>query len=276
MPETKNGFMITSGELASWILREDERLLLINKPALVVCHPSKHGPWSSLVSACREYSGLERVHLVYRLDRETSGALVLAKERTLASRLQTAVERRQVTKRYLAILEGGFSGEHEVDVPIGPDLGSVVVAKRRAVASPDAVPALTRFRALASGGGFSVVEAEPVTGRTHQIRAHAEWLGHRVVGDKIYGPSPMCFLEFIEDGWTPALAARLPLNRQALHCLSVDFRLPDGERMTFEAPPTPDLVAFAHERMGLDLMALVGEGGAKVAQRVWRDDEDRS
>ncbi len=249
--------MITPEELASWIIREDERLLLLNKPPLVVCHPSKHGPWSSLVSACREYCGLERVHLIFRLDRETSGALVLAKERALASRLQTAVERRQVGKRYLAILEGDFSGEREVDVPIGPDLGSVVVAKRRAAPAPEAAPALTRFRALASGGGFTVVEAEPVTGRTHQIRAHAEWLGRRVVGDKIYGPSPACFLEFIEDGWTESLAARLPLERQALHCLSVDFRLADGERMTFEAPPTPDLVAFARERMGLDLPALV-------------------
>lgn len=142
-------------------------------------------------------------------------------------------------------------------MPIGPDLGSVVVARRRAAHTPEAVPALTRFRALATGGGFTVVEAEPVTGRTHQIRAHAEWLGHRVVGDKIYGPSPQCFLEFIADGWTESLAARLPLNRQALHCLRVEFNLADGERMTFEAPPTPDLAAFARDRMGVNLMDLM-------------------
>jgi 23S rRNA pseudouridine1911/1915/1917 synthase len=255
MPATADGFVITPEELASWILRDDERLLLLNKPPLVVCHPSKHGPWSSLVGACREFTRLERVHLVFRLDRETSGVLVLAKERTLASRLQTAVERRRVGKSYLAIVEGDFDGVREVDVPIGPDLGSVVVAKRRAAPAPEAVPALTRFRTLARGGGYTVVEAEPVTGRTHQIRAHAEWLGHRVVGDKIYGPSPTCFLEFLEEGWTESLARRLPLNRQALHCRRVEFDLGD-ERMVFAAPPTEDLVAFARERMGVDLAEL--------------------
>lgn len=256
MPTTENGFIITPDELASWIVRESEKEMVINKPPLVVCHPSKHGPWSSLVSACREYTGLPRIHLVFRLDRETSGVIVLAKQRDWASRLQTAVQRRTVTKRYLAIVEGEMHGDHDVDVPIGPDLSSVVVAKRRAAPSPDAQPAQTRFRTLASGGGYSVVEAEPVTGRTHQIRAHAEWLGHRVVGDKIYGPSPTCFLEYIEDGWTESLAARLPLNRQALHCAEVNFHLGDGT-VSYAAPPTDDLVRFAADRMGVDLGACL-------------------
>lgn len=247
--------MITRDELASWIVRDDASLLVVNKPPFIVVHPSKAGTWSSLVSAAREFTGLARVHLVFRLDRETSGVVVLAKERTLASRLQMAVEARRVTKRYLAILHGEFSGEREVDVPIGPDLGSVVYAKRRAAPAPEAVPARTIFRALASAGGFTVVAVEPVTGRTHQIRAHAEWLGHRVVGDKVYGPSPTCFLEFIEGGWSESLARRLLLDRQALHCASVTFQLADGP-MEFAAPPTPDLVAFVRERMGLDLLAL--------------------
>lgn len=255
MPETAGGWTITREEFASWLLRDDERLLVVNKPALVVCHPSKNGPWSSLVGAAREFTGLPRVHLVYRLDRETSGLVVLAKERTLASALQTAVERRRVAKRYLAIVHGEFSGEREVDVPIGPDLGSVVAAKRRAAPAPEAQPARTLFRGLATGGGFSVVEAVPLTGRTHQIRAHAEWLGHRIVGDKIYGPSPTCFLEFIESGWSDSLAQRLLLARQALHCARVEFQLADGP-MPFEAPPTPDLVAFARDRMGVDLPAV--------------------
>lgn len=240
-------------------MREDPTLLVVNKPPFVVVHPSKAGPWSSLVGAAREYTGLTRMHLVFRLDRETSGVVVLAKEQTLASKLQTAVQDRRVTKRYVAILHGEFSGECEVDVPIGPDLGSVVFAKRRAAPSPDAVPARTIFRALASAGGFTVVEAEPVTGRTHQIRAHAEWLGHRVVGDKVYGPSPTCFLEFLEGGWSESLARRLLLDRQALHCAQVTFSLADGP-VSFAAPPTPDLVAFARKRMGMDLATLTGDG----------------
>jgi 23S rRNA pseudouridine1911/1915/1917 synthase len=230
--------------------------MLINKPALVVVHPSKNGPWSSLVGACREFTGLPRVHLVFRLDRETSGVVVVAKERHHASALQTAVEQRRVAKRYVVIVHGEFHGQREVDVPIGPDLGSVVVAKRVAAPSPDARPAQTVFRSLAVGGGFSVVEAVPLTGRTHQIRAHAEWLDHRVVGDKIYGPSPACFLEFIESGWTESLETRLLLNRQALHCLDVEFQLESGPAK-YSAPPTQDLVDFARERMDVDLLDLV-------------------
>lgn len=256
MPVTETGFMIERDELASWIIREDEREMLINKPALVVVHPSKSGPWSSLVGACREFTGLPRVHLVFRLDRETSGVVVVAKEKNHASDLQTAVEKRRVAKRYVAIVHGEFIGEAEVDVPIGPDLGSVVVAKRIAAKSPDAKPAKTRFRSLVVSGGFSVVEAIPLTGRTHQIRAHAEWMGHRVVGDKIYGPSPTCFLEFIESGWSDSLEARLLLNRQALHCLEVSFEL-EGGPVSYSAPPTQDLVDFARNRMGVDLPQLL-------------------
>lgn len=257
MPETPDGFLITREEFASWIVREDERLLVLNKPALVVVHPSKNGPWSSVVGAAREYTGLERVHLIFRLDRETSGVVVLAKERTLASQLQVAVEKRRNAKRYLVILQGELaSGEHVVDQPIGPDLGSVVFSKRRAGPAPEAQEARTVFRALAHGGGFTVVEAVPLTGRTHQIRAHAEWLGHRVVGDKVYGGAPSCFLEFIESGWNESLERRLLLKRQALHCLRVEFALTDGPLLC-EAPPTPDLVEFAHERMGIDLAAVI-------------------
>ena len=248
--------LITREQIASWVIQNDVRLLVVNKPPFVVVHPSKAGPWSSLVGAAREFTGLERLHLVFRLDRETSGVVVLAKERELASCLQTAVQDRRVAKRYLAILSGEFSETREVDVPIGPDLGSVVFAKRRAAPAPEAVPAQTTFRPLATGGGFTVVEAVPITGRTHQIRAHAEWLGHRVVGDKVYGPSPTCFLEFIEGGWSESLAQRLLLDRQALHCASVTFQLPAGP-MSFAAPPTPDLVAFARERMGVDLLAVM-------------------
>src|SRR5271154_6902111 len=107
--------IIAPAELESWILHEDERLLVVDKPGDVVCHPSKHGPWSSLVGAAREHAGLETIHLVFRLDRETSGVVVLAKDPGMASRLQKAVQDRRVGKAYLAILTGEMAGAATVD-----------------------------------------------------------------------------------------------------------------------------------------------------------------
>src|SRR3954453_14052327 len=106
MPRTEWGWLVTSDELHSWILEESDDLLVIDKPAHVGCHPSKHGPCSSLVGACREYLGTDRLHLTFRLDRETSGVVVFARNRTVASLLQKAIEQRNVSKTYLAILDG--------------------------------------------------------------------------------------------------------------------------------------------------------------------------
>src|SRR5215207_10406103 len=98
--------MIVPEEVPSWIVYEDERLLVVNKPGDLVCHPSKAGPWSSLVGALREYTNLPTVHLVFRLDRETSGVVVLAKDTAMASRLQVAMQQRKVGKSYRAVLTG--------------------------------------------------------------------------------------------------------------------------------------------------------------------------
>src|SRR6185503_14321235 len=98
--------LIAIEELRAWIVYEDERLLVVGKPGDVVCHPSKAGPWSSLVGAAREYTALPTMHLVFRLDRETSGIVVLAKDAKMASRLQVAMQERKVGKLYLAVLTG--------------------------------------------------------------------------------------------------------------------------------------------------------------------------
>ena len=89
---------------------------------------------------------------------------------------------------------------------------------------PDGQPAMTVFSPLSRGGGFTLARVVTKTGRKHQIRVHAHWLGFPVVGDKIYGPDSRLFLDFIDGGWTPALAARLLLSRQALHCAEIDLR----------------------------------------------------
>lgn len=239
--------MIAPEEVPSWIVFEDERLLVVNKPGDVVCHPSKAGPWSSLVGALREYAQLPTVHLVFRLDRETSGVVVLAKDAKMASRLQVAMQERKVGKRYLAILTGALHAAATVDQPLGDDISSPVFIKSAVVAPGEGQSAVTHFMPQSSGGGFTLVSVVTETGRKHQIRAHAQWLGHSLVGDKIYGPDARLYLDFIDHGWTDALAARLLLPRQALHCAEIDLR-PAGLAHVFTATMPEDMRAFLSER----------------------------
>lgn len=250
MPITEWGWEITSEELHSWILQDDNDVVLINKPALVVCHPSKKGPWSSLVGACREGLGHERTHLIARLDRETSGIILLAKHRLAARHFQMALERRTVTKSYLAILEGALSESVMVDAALGKDKNSIIHCKSAVRDDGRRQEAQTRFTPLHVTDAYTLAHVEPLTGRKHQIRIHAQHIGNSVVGDKLYGPDETLFLDFIETGWTDALAEKLPLNRHALHAYRMTFELETGTR-SFIAPPTDDLVAFCEAKLEL-------------------------
>jgi len=243
--------MIAPAELASWVIHDDPRLLVIDKPGDVVCHPSKHGPWSSLVGAVREHFGMERTHLVFRLDRETSGVVVMAKDPRTASLLQTAMQERRVGKAYMTILTGEIGGAVRVDQPLGVDTASPVFMKSAVCAGGQ--EAVTLFEPLARGGGFTLARVTTETGRKHQIRAHAQWLGHPVVGDKIYGPDARLYLDFIDRGWTPELQRVLLLPRQALHCARIDLG-PAGIPAAFEAPLPADMAAFC-ARHGLSAPA---------------------
>jgi len=255
--------LISEAELRAWIVHEDEEVVVLNKPGDVVCHPSKAGPWSSLVGAVREGLGLAQVHLVFRLDRETSGVVVIAKTPAVASRLQRAMQERRVGKVYWAILTGELREPQTVDQALGDDLGSPVYIKTAVRA--DGAAARTHFEPLAHSGGiveagraslvsgalgqgaalgFTLARVVTETGRKHQIRAHAQWLGHSLVGDKIYGPDERCYLEFIDKGWSAELAAKLLLPRQALHCAEIDFRAA-GLAQVFTAALAEDMRAFA-------------------------------
>jgi len=245
--------LIAPSDLESWILQQDDDVIVVNKPGWVVCHPSKQGPWSSLVGALREHLGADILHLVSRLDRETSGVVVVARHPAAARRLQMAMQNRQVEKTYLALLTGELKEKISVTVPLIRDTASPVAIKRRvaSVGEMGAETAETSFAPLATAGGFTLAQIRPLTGRTHQIRVHAAHLGHAIVGDKLYGPDPLLYLEFVEQGWTSRHAALLPLSRQALHAARIRFLEPGlGD---FTAPALPDLVEFAREKMGLDL-----------------------
>ena len=237
--------MITRDEIKSWVIYEDDRLLVVNKPGDIVCHPSKAGPWSSLVGAAREYTGLSTMHLVFRLDRETSGVVVLAKDAAMASRLQTAMMERKAGKGYLAVLTGELTGKVTVDQPLGDDLASPVFIKSTVVAGGQV--SVTQFTPLAVAKGFTAVRVVTETGRKHQIRAHAQWLGHSLVGDKIYGPDARHYIDFITKGWTAEMAEKLILPRQALHCAEIDLRVV-GAPEVFRADLAPDIRTFCQDR----------------------------
>ncbi len=244
--------MIEPSELASWIVYEDGDLVVVNKPGDVVCHPSKAGPWSSLVSAVREHAGLDTAHLVFRLDRETSGVVVLAKHPKAASRLQKAMQNRKVGKTYLAILTGELERPISIDQPLGDDTTSAVFMKSAVVEGGQ--PSITHFEPLAvakgdslARKGVSLARVVTETGRKHQIRAHAQWMGHSLVGDKIYGPDAQLFLDFIDQGWTQALEEKLFMPRQALHCFEIDLRMAGWDHV-FRAPLAADMTAFLATR----------------------------
>jgi 23S rRNA pseudouridine1911/1915/1917 synthase len=248
---------LTPAELAASVIHVDERVVVINKSGDIPCHPSKDGPWSSLSGAVREHFGDAAAHLVFRLDRETSGVVVYARDPATARRLQMAAQNRRYSKAYLAILHGEICEGVFVDQPLGPDYESPVNIKNKVVRKGQGQEARTRFEPLQCSRGFTLARVTTETGRKHQIRAHAEWLGHPLVGDKIYGPDARLFLEFIETGWTPGLAERLLLSRQALHCAEIDLRAA-GVDYVFQAPMAEDMADFCRQR-GL-LQGRAGQG----------------
>lgn len=233
-----------------WIVAEDDDLLIVNKPGWLVCHPSKNGPMSSLVGVVREYTGADKLHLVARLDRETSGLIVFAKRPAVARKFQMAIQQRIVRKDYLALLEGEFDQRLHVDEPIARRRGGPVFVKSEVSYDRTSQTAVTDFVPLLFRNGYTLCQVIPETGRKHQIRVHAEHIKHKVVGDKIYGPDENLYIEFIEKGWTQRLEAALPIQRQALHCYRYVFEFPDGP-ICFFAPMQADMLAFCREQMSL-------------------------
>ena len=209
-------------------LFEDEHLMVIDKPAGLVVHPAA-GHWGgTLLNALLAHhpgaTRLARAGIVHRLDKDTSGLMVVAKSLQAMTALVRAIASRDVHREYLAIVHGRFpSASASIDAPIGRDPRSRV--RMAVVASGKA--ARTDVRRIASGEGASALRCTLHTGRTHQIRVHLASRGHPLIADALYGGRPM-----------------LGLTRQALHAAALRFQHPaTGESLAFEAVPPADLAA---------------------------------
>jgi 23S rRNA pseudouridine1911/1915/1917 synthase len=240
------------------IIYEDDELLVINKPAGLVCHPTKGDATSSLIGRIRLYLGhalnspngpAVAPQMINRLDRETSGVVMVAKQQEPARELRRLWEAGLVQKHYIAIVHGHVPERHaRIDAPLGRDRQSRVAIKDRVC--PDGAPALTEFIRwevfVRQNGLFSSLHVFPKSGRKHQIRIHLAHYGHPIVGDKLYGHDEQCYLDFVAGRLSDGQKAMLLLANHALHARSVTLNW-RGNVREFAVEPEESLVTFVRE-----------------------------
>lgn len=222
----------------------DPAFYVIDKPAGLPVHPTARYHYSTLTAVLRERFPDEQLEICHRLDRETSGLMVVARQRGIGPRIKGAFARRLVEKSYLAIVHGELREERLVDAPLG--LAGAAVRVKMAVRPVErgGQPARTRIVPKQVFRGHTLVEAQPRTGRQHQIRAHLAAIGHPIVGDKLY-PDEERFLEWLDGGLSGELLAALRLPRHALHAAGLRFPHPlDGATVSVESPLADDLRRF--------------------------------
>jgi 23S rRNA pseudouridine1911/1915/1917 synthase len=220
------------------IVFEDDDIMVINKPAGLITHPGNGNPEGTLANALLHYNKnlekVDRVGIVHRLDKETSGLLVVAKNNIVAKNLIEQLRERTVSREYNAIVYGHMIAGGTIDEPIGRDSRNRV---KQAV-NEFGKEAITHYRVIQKFKDFTLVKAILETGRTHQIRVHLTHLGYPLVGDKMYGAK----LRFPK-GASENLKSNLKeFTRQALHAKKLSFIHPiTNENMSFKSPIPADM-----------------------------------
>lgn len=243
------------------VVHDDPHIVAVNKPGNLVVHPTASHYHRTLIRIMRERLQDEALDLAHRIDKETSGLVLLARTFQAASSLKKQFARREVDKAYLAVVRGAPARDAFVlDTPVRlADTVSKVVMEATHPEDPRAQAALTEVEVLARGEGVALVEARPKTGRQHQIRVHLQHAGHPLLGDKLYLGGEAYFLEAIGPDYPPEqLVEEVGHDRQALHAWRASFRHPaTGCPMTLTAPLAPDLAALAR-RHGIPIDQIPG------------------
>ncbi|MBY0578416.1 MAG: 23S rRNA pseudouridine(1911/1915/1917) synthase RluD [Burkholderiales bacterium] len=223
-------------EIALNVLYEDAFLIVIDKPAGLVVHPGS-GNWegtllNALLHHAPELSAIPRAGIVHRLDKETSGLLVVAKTLPSQTSLVRQLQGRSVKRQYLALVHGIVARGGTIDAPIGRH----PTHRTKMAVVGSGKPARTHYRVLESHCGCTLLECTLESGRTHQIRVHMQYIGHPIVGDPVYGNKP-------KQSENSVLLAAFP--RQALHAKRLSFAHPEsGEFLEFESDLPEDLAAL--------------------------------
>ena len=235
------------------VLAEDDWFLALDKPAGLPIHTTAKFYKNTLTALLRERYPGQGMQVCHRIDRETSGVLLVGRGLEASSLLKRAFARRAVQKSYLALVHGVPSpAAGTIDLPLR--LLDTPTHMMMGVVTRDGLPAVTRYqveREIGAGGGHALVRAAPETGRQHQIRVHLAAIGHPIVGDKLYGAraGERAFMDFCDGGMTPALLAAFDgLPRQALHAHRLTFPHPrTGAPVTVESPLPGDLESYIRE-----------------------------
>lgn len=231
------------------LLHVDEHVVAVDKPAGLPVHPTARFHHNTVTSVLAERFPDERVVLAHRIDRETSGVLLVARSREAERIMKADFAERRVHKTYHALVHGVVEPDHQViDAPMCLHGGEVGVKMCVRPVSRGGLASLTRVEVLERLDGYTLVAARPETGRQHQIRVHLAHVGHPLVGDKLYAHGDEMFLACLDEPPDEERMRLLLLDRQALHAAAVTLTHPiDKVPLTVEAPLPADMAAFCRD-----------------------------
>ena len=234
------------------VVYEDDKIIACHKPAFMTTHPAgRH-----LFYVATTYFGTihnKVIHSIHRLDRETSGLLLLGKDTAAANQVSQMFENDQVRKCYFFIAHvnpGARPMPYTAIEPMGPRPG--VPRGMQMCFSPEDKEAETGFELIVQKAGYALALAFPKTGRQHQIRVHAALHGYPLLGDKLYNGDPTIFMRFKDKLATPEDHEKMQIPRQALHALALKLPYPDAKKLTlYRAPLGEDLKVWIEDNLGL-------------------------